>query len=146
MLNVSLASFRDTFFTQHLVNRVALSFYFDLVQSFYFLKGNRYLSSFLPELRSLIYLLITLGSIYQFTESKISGNKNLKNWMHGCLEFQSNKIKNTLLINVNYFLNWFCRNSPLSSLLIKIWFLLFAERFMKNFQSNSTLFYNITSW
>ena len=58
---------------------VVLTFYFDLVPPLYFLKCNRYFLIFVPNLKSLIYLLITVGGMYQVTVSKLSTNRILIN-------------------------------------------------------------------
>ena len=51
-------------FAHHLVNLMNLTFYFDLVQPFYFLNCNRCFSTFVPVLTPVIYLLITVGTMY----------------------------------------------------------------------------------
>ena len=54
---------RNKVFTQYLDDLVVLNFYFYLVPPFYFLKWNRYFSTFLPVLACLIYPLITAESM-----------------------------------------------------------------------------------
>ena len=79
---VNLFSRSSKVFTQHLVNLVVLTFYFNYVPPFYFLKWNRHFSSFLKVLTSRIYLLITAGSIYYFIVLEISAIRILLNSLY----------------------------------------------------------------
>ena len=58
---------QNKIFMQNLVNPAVVTFYFDLVLTFYFLKWDRSFSTLLPVLTSLIYVLITARSMYEFT-------------------------------------------------------------------------------
>ena len=58
---------RNKVFSQNQVNWAVMSFYFDLVPPFYFLKWERCFSTFIPVLTWIIYLLITAKSMFEFS-------------------------------------------------------------------------------
>ena len=64
-------------FAQHLVDLVAFNFNFNLLPPLYFLKLNRYFSTFVSALTSLIYPFIRAGSMNYFPVSKVSANRSL---------------------------------------------------------------------
>ena len=79
---VNLFSRSNKVLTQHLVNLVVLTFYFNHVPPFYFLKWNHHFSSFLKVLTLRIYLLITAGSTYYFIVLEISAIRILLNSLY----------------------------------------------------------------
>ena len=102
-----------------------LNFYFDLVPSFYLLKLNPYFLTFLLVLASLINPLITARSMTQLTISKISANSILTSSLN----------RDSENIIINSFLNCFCRNQPLISLMIIIQYLLWQKHLSRTFET-----------
>ena len=101
---------KNKVFTQNHDNPVVLTFYFDLVLPFYFLKLDRCFSTYLRVLKSIIYVLITTTAMYEIIVKKKILPAEF--WwafrMYAGLHFQSDKCNNKWLINIMCFLNYFC--------------------------------------
>ena len=127
---------------------VILTFYFDLVPSFYFLKWNRFFWTFIAVLcesrHYFNYLLprevCTNLQIKRFPLMKFW----YKIWMYGSTDFQSNNIERHPYHKYLLFLKFL--KLQLSFDLANNHNLIVAKRFTKNSQNSLTSFYNITPW
>ena len=104
-----------------LLSMVVLAFYFDLVQPFYFLKWNRFFSTFIPVLRESRHYFNYLLSREVCTNLQIKMFPLIKLWYtirtYGVSEFQNNNIKKHPP-HIYSFWNCLSRNLLISRLII----------------------------
>ena len=117
--------------------QVILTFYFDLVLPFYFLKWNRFFSTFTPVLcESRHYFKYLLPQ-------EVCTNLEIKRfpliwytiWMYGGFDFQSNNIEKHQLINIYSFWNCLSRNLFLNRIIIIPLFWLLLKNVRKSLKT-----------
>ena len=100
LMNSCLLEYATVFPIKNKFQPVILTFYFDLVPPFYFLKWNRFFSTFIP-------VLCESRHYFNYLLSREVCTKRWYTiWMYGSSEFQSNNIKSTRLIFILFEIAW----------------------------------------